>query len=320
MKRLAPVLALLLLSVAAHASTLIVLNKLDSTLSFVDPATSKVISTIPTGEAPHEVQVSADGRIALVANYGTAARAGSTLSVIDVAARKELRRLQLQLIRPHGMYAIGNHIYLTAEDSHVVARYDVVKGVIDATFPTDGKTSHMVLVTAGEKKVYTTNMGSNNVSVLDFSASPTKPAIKLIPTGKGPEGLDFSPDHKQIWVADRADPRLSVIDTTSDKVIRTLATGTLVANRVKFTRDGQHVLISDPASGDVVVLDAVSGKIVKNIRTLREPEGILIAPDGHRAYVACASAQTVQIIDLDKLEVAGVIAVGKGPDGLGWAP
>jgi YVTN family beta-propeller protein len=319
MKRAVLVLALLL-SAAAHASTLLVLNKLDSTLSFVDTATSKVISTIPTGEAPHEVQVSADGRMAIVTNYGTGPKPGSTLSVIDVAARKEIKRLQLQLIRPHGLYAVGNHIYITAEGSHVVARYDVAKGLIDATFATGGETSHMVLVTAGEKKLYTANMGSNNVSVLDFTASPTKPVVKLIPTGKGPEGLDFSPDHKQIWVADRADPSLSIIDTASDTVIRTVTTGTKVANRVKFTRDGKHVLVSDPASSDVVVLDGASGKIVKNIRTLREPEGILIAPDGHHAYVACASAKAVQIIDLDKLEVAGTIAVGKGPDGLGWAP
>src|SRR5260221_3093975 len=134
MKRFALALALLL-SAAARASTLLVLNKLDSTLSFVDPVTSKVISTIPTGEAPHEVQVSADGRIALVANYGTAGRAGSTLSVIDVAARKEIKRLQLQLTRPHGLYAIGHNIYLTAEDSHVVAPYDVARSVIDAPLP-----------------------------------------------------------------------------------------------------------------------------------------------------------------------------------------
>lgn len=319
MKRLALVLVLFL-PVAAHASTLLVLNKLDSTLSFVDTATSKVVATIPTGEAPHEVQVSSDGRIAIVANYGTGPKPGSTLCLIDIAARKELRRIQLQLIRPHGLYAIGDHIYITAEGSKVVARYNVKTGEIDATYGTGAETTHMVLVTAGEKKVYTANMGSNNVSVLDFSASSQKPVLKHIPTGKGPEGMDFSPDHKQIWVADRADPRLSIIDTTSDTVVNTLTTGTKVANRVKFTRDGKHVLVSDPASSDVVVLDAASGKIVKHIATLREPEGILIAPDGHHAYVACASARSVQIIDLDKLQVVGAIAVGNGPDGLGWAP
>ena len=50
----------------AHADTLLVLNKGDSTLSFVDPGTLTVMTSIPTGDTPHEVEVSKDGRIAVV--------------------------------------------------------------------------------------------------------------------------------------------------------------------------------------------------------------------------------------------------------------
>jgi len=69
---------------------LLVLNKSDSTLAIIDPSTLRVVGRVPTGEAPHEVIASADGRFAFVSNYGTGPTPGNTLSVIDIAARKEV--------------------------------------------------------------------------------------------------------------------------------------------------------------------------------------------------------------------------------------
>lgn len=53
---------------------LLVLNKEDATLSIIDPATRKTVAQVPTGEGPHEIAASNDGKFAFVANYG--ARSG----------------------------------------------------------------------------------------------------------------------------------------------------------------------------------------------------------------------------------------------------
>ena len=304
---------------SARADTLLVLNKAEATLMFVDPATLKVVATIPTGEGPHEVQTILDGRMAVVTNYGTGPNPGSTLSLIDVPTRKEIRRLQLPVWRPHGLYSVGDHLYITAEGSRVVVRYDTKRGTIDSYLGTGAEVSHMVVVTADEKKIYTANIGSDSVSVLDLSQAPQKIGLKQIAVGKGPEGIAFSNDGKQLWVAHRADGKLSIIDTATDTVVKTLTLGTKMANRVKFTLHGKYVLVSDPPSGEVLVLDAASGDIVKRIKVLAEPEGILVSPDGRRAFVACAGANKVQVIDLTTLQPGWVFDVGKGPDGLAWA-
>jgi hypothetical protein len=42
-------------------------------------------------------------------------------------------------------------------------------------------------------------------------------------------------------------------------------------------------------------------------------------PDGARAFVAVSARDEVVALDLNKLEIAGKFATGKGPDGLAWA-
>ncbi|HYS52806.1 MAG TPA: YncE family protein [Thermoanaerobaculia bacterium] len=298
---------------------LLVLNKADATLAFVDPVSLQVTSKIPTGNGPHEVAVSTDNKIALVANYGTGPDPGSSVSIVDLAARKELKRLALPLLRPHGVFAIGSHIYFTAEGSRVVARYDVAGGAIDWISGSGANVTHMVVVMPGEKKIYTANIGSDSVSVFDLANAPRAVALKQIAVGKGPEGIDFSPNAKEIWVSHRGDAALSIIDTSTDAVTQTVTTGTKMANRVKFTLDGKRVLISDPPSNQVLVYDATTRQLVKKLDVEKGPSGILIAPDGKRAFVACSEAGKVIVLDLNSLTVTGSVATGNQPDGMAWA-
>ena len=92
-----------------------------------------------------------------------------------------------------------------------------------------------------------------------------------------------------------------------------------MANRVKFTVDGKRVLVSDPPSNQVLVFDAVSRQLLKKIDTEAGPSGILIAPDGVRAFVACSGAGKVQVLDLGTLTITGSVATGNQPDGMAYS-
>jgi YVTN family beta-propeller protein len=69
----------------------------------------------------------------------------------------------------------------------------------------------------------------------------------------------------------------------------------------------------------LAVFEANSRREVKRIKLGRGAAGILMQPDGARAYVACSPDNHVAVIDLKTLEVVSRIETGQGPDGLAWA-
>jgi len=91
------------------------------------------------------------------------------------------------------------------------------------------------------------------------------------------------------------------------------------ANRLKFTLDGKRAFVSSLRGADLAVFDVGTRQDVKRIKLGRGAAGILMQPDGSRAYVACSPDNYVAVIDLKTLEIIGQIDAGQEPDGLAWA-
>ncbi|HTZ90570.1 MAG TPA: YncE family protein [Alloacidobacterium sp.] len=320
--------------------SLLILAKRDQTLAIVDPATLKVLKRVPVGNDPHEVIASTDGRTAYVSNYGFGAY--NTLAVVDLIAQRPLPSIDLGPLRgPHGLTFVGGKTWFTAEGAKVIARYDPATKKVDWVLGTGQNRTHMIYVSPDQQHIFTTNVSSATVSIIDkvtlnppgpppvhagpppsrgpFPGPRTDWNETVVPVGKGSEGFDISPDGKELWVANAQDGTVSIIDIAAKKVTQTLAANVRGANRLKFTLDGKLVLISSLGQPDVTVIDAATHKEVKRIPVGHGSAGILIEPDGARAFVSCSPDDYVAVIDLKSLKVTGHIDAGHEPDGLAWA-
>ena len=324
--------------------SLLALSKRDHTLAIVDPTSLQIIARAPVGPDPHEVIASSDGKTAYVSIYGGGRY--HALSVIDLVAQKALPDIDTGALNgPHGLAFVGRKVWFTAEGAKAIASYDPESTKIDWIMGTGQNRTHMIYVTTDEKEIYTTNVSSGTVSILEKVALPpmgpppgmTPPAGEtpsrpqgavqprmdwnqiVITTGKGDEGFDVSPDGRELWTANSQDGTLSIIDIANRKVTATLDAKVFSANRLKFTPDGKLVLITSLGNGDLVIYDATSRKEFKRVRIGRGAAGILMDSQGNRAFVACSPDNYIAILDLKTLEVTNHINVGGEPDGLAWA-
>jgi YVTN family beta-propeller protein len=262
--------------------------------------------------------------MAFIANYGGGAY--NTISVVDLTKQKALPRIDLGALRgPHGLAFAAGKVYFTAEINKVIGRYDPVADKIDWILGTGQNRTHMIAVSSAMDHIFTSNVNSGTISIIERTAGPAgEDAIDwnetVIDTGRGTEGFDISPDGKELWSAAADDGTISIIDLAAKKRVLTLPANVKGANRLKFTTDGKLVFVSSlSGGGGLAVFEASSRREVKRVNVGHGAAGILMQPDGMRAYVACSPDNYVVAIDLKTLEVTGRINAGQQPDGLAWA-
>lgn len=291
-------------------------------LAYLNTTTGEVVSRVPVGREPHEVAISTDGKYALTANTGANSNPGNTLSLIDVATRKELRRVNIApLMSPHGVWYQDGRFYFTAEGTRSIGAYDPEKDHLVWIMGTGQDTTHNLVVSKDGKLIFTANRGSNTVSVFERTGVPqsyNEWRSTLIPVCRSPQGLDLSPDGKELWVGCRGSNEMAVISAAEKKVITMFPTQTGQLARVRFTPDGKRVLAADLGKGELSIWEAATHKELKRLKLGSYAEGILITPDGKRAFIGVTTDDNVAEINLDTMELTRRFYTGQSPDGMAW--
>lgn len=318
------------------ADTLVVLNKSEASASLIDLDSGEEVARVATGEGPHEVAVSPDGRTAVVGNYGTRENPGKSLTVIEVESARAVKTIDLgDYSRPHGIefFGDGKRVAVTAEAQKALIVVDVAEGAVVQAVETAQDVSHMVALTPDEQRAFVANIGSGSISVIDLG---TGERIANVRTGDGAEGICVTPDGRHVWVTNRGADSVSVVDAQTLEVVKTLPSASFPI-RAKATPDGKWVLVTNARSDELAVFDAGKMEEHRRIKMALKAEdasgrlfgdafgessvpiGVLVSPDGARAYVAHANSDVISIVDLNTWEIAGHVRGGKEPDGLGYS-
>lgn len=325
-------LALLLVAATPRAGeargVLLVGNKSEQSMHALDLASGARVAEFETGIGPHEIEVSPDQRTIVVADYG-AAQSGNTLTVVDWPSRKRVRTIDLgRHARPHGMrfLADGRRLVVTTEGSGSLTEVDIVEGKVLRAIKVGDGMPHMVATSPGGDRAYVTQLGGGVLSVIDLR-NGTK--LADIATGPGAEGVAVTRDGKEIWVGNRADDSVSVIDAESLQVIATLASKGFPI-RVTFTPDDRHALVTNAKAATLAVFERSTRRQVASV-VLDEsgasykpsllgnsalPIGARVDPDGRRVYVAISGGDQVAVIDTRSWRVVARWDSGREPDAL----
>lgn len=308
----------LLLGVAgpAAAETLLIGNKGEDTVSFVDLASGRERAKVATGRAPHEIAVSPDGRQAAVVAYG-----GTTVDIFDVRSARLVKRIDIAPnAAPHGIVWLSNgRLAVAAEKSKTVAIVDPRRGTVEAV-ATDQPGSHMIAVSPDQRLAYVANIMGGTVSIIDLRR---KTKVADIAVGGYPEGLAVTRDGKYLWVGNDAAPGVRIVDLATRQTVATLPTDS-IAVRVAISPDGRTAAVSNMASGTLNLFDVAARKPLRTITVSGERAAIQItiafSRDGGRLFVAETGRDTVAEVDIAAGTVLRRIAAGKNGDGLGIAP
>lgn len=297
---------------------LLVANKHSDTLSYINPETLTVEQTITVGHNPHELTITPDQRFMYLSNY---AKPGDTISVVDLAARRHIKQINTgEVVQIHGatMAPDGKNAYFTAGQTGFVVEVDTATHEMTRAIPTHGKISHMVLVSPDNKRLYTANIETENVSVIDRASGEL---ITQIQCEKGAEGMAFTPDGKYLWVANQSGGSMSIIDLATHTVVERFDVPGMPV-RIRFNKDGTRAYVpSWTPEGELIVIDVPARKEIKRIKVGGFAIGVELSPDEKRAYVGCENIDGLHVVNTETLEVEAKIDTGDGPDPMAmWFP
>ena len=301
---------------------LLVGEKSGALMAIVNPSSLEVIARVPANANPHEVAT--DGTYAYVSN----SRADA-ITVIDLARQQQVDGIDLRPMGEiHSLQVVAGQLYFANQTARTISRYDPGSKRIEWVLGTGIPRSHMLTVSGDASKIFVTSTSAGVVGIIEqLPVSGQPPAagrardwtISIIPTGPRAEGLDLSPDGRELWVNNVNDSTISVIDVASRREAAKIELPTTFSNRLKFTPDGRYVFVSDLRGEELLILEAATRREARRIDVGGGTEGLLMSPDGTRAFAAVSPEGKVAVIDIGTLRVVGEITGLNNPDGMAWA-
>ena len=129
----------------------------------------------------------------------------------------------------------------------------------------------------------------------------------------------MAPTGLEVYVANKGDNTLSVINTVTKTVVATL-TGLSAPLGVATSRDSVRLYVANSGANTVSVIDTVTRTVIATMPVGTTPWGVAASPDGHQVYVANNGSDNVSVIDTSTNTVTDTIAVGHQPTGVAVTP
>lgn len=335
MRVLASLLLVVLQTAPARspADVLLVIDGSSRILLF-DAKSGAAIGNAAAGGVAHEVEVTADGSTAVVSNSGESGDPGRTLTLVDIDRRTAAGTVDLgEGTRPHGLEALPDgRVLVVAPGTKELLVVDPKARSVVARIPTGLVGSRLVAATPDASRAFVTSVRAGAGSVTAIDLRPPR-VLRDIVTGAGADGVDVTPDGREVWIVNSEANNISVLEARELGLVARVPAPRL-PTRVKITPDGRYALVACTESGDVAVFDIASRKEVKRIPIAREalqrerahlargmpelpqPISLLIEPDGSHAWVASAHSSVVCHLDLRNLYVSGSLNAGRDPGAL----
>ncbi len=138
---------------------------------------------------------------------------------------------------------------------------------------------------------------------------------------RSPVSLAVYQGGKRLVTANQTSGSVSLVDTTSRKVLHELPTGDKPAG-IAVTADGKTAVVSHWYGYDVAVLkiEGDSLSVLGRIEVGPEPRGVAISNDSKSAYVAVGVSDEIVRIDLSGLKISGRVTVGREPRSISISP
>jgi YVTN family beta-propeller protein len=254
-----------------------VAQDLGDQLTLIDPSTGKQGKTIHVDD-PYNMYYTPDGKYAIVM-----AEREKRIDFRDAQTMEVVNKVDVgcEGVNHADFSPDGRYMIATCEFSSELLKIDVPgqKVISKIKLLPHGMPQDCRLSSDG-KVFYVANMDADGVHVIDGDAFKQ---INFIKTGKGAHGEYFSRDGKYMYISNRGEGTISLLDTATRKLTgKWTIPGGGSPDMGGVSPDGKQLWLSGRYNSEVYVIDTVDGKLIGRIKVGKGPHGLCIYPQPGR--------------------------------------
>lgn len=289
----------------ALATTAVVLNSDDDSLSVIDSDSYKEISRTHIGRGPHHLIQTPDGRTLIIAMSGS-----NELVMIDRTTGVEKQRITAsdpyQIgFSPDGKFFVAASIRLDRIDIYDGSTFQLLHRLPAATMPSHIAFSH------DSKTVFVTLQGTSGLISIDLASGKINWTVQV---GRQPAGIITRPGGT-LLVGIMGSDYIAEVDPTNGNVIRKIQTGN-GAHNFLASADGKTLYVTNRVAGTISVLDANTLAVTSTLKAPGGPDDMAMSPDGHELWVTGRWHAWVDVIELASGVLKTSVPVGRSPHGI----
>ncbi len=254
-----------------------ILNDLGDSVTHLDPATGKKGETIPVKD-PYNMYFTPDGKFAIVV-----AEAQARLNFSDPDTLKLIDSVKVPCkgVDHMDFTSDGRFLIASCEFSATLVKVDVAAHKLVGTLMLEeGGMPQDVKVSPDGKTFYVADMHANGIYMIEPDSFKR---VGFLPTGKGTHGLYVSRDSKSMYVSNRLEGSVSVIDLATQKEsAKWKIPGGGSPDMGGVSADGKVLWLSGRYNADVYAFDTETGKLLARIKVGKGPHGLCVYPQPGR--------------------------------------
>jgi DNA-binding beta-propeller fold protein YncE len=253
-------------------------------------------------------KLAAASGLAFVVNSG-----GASISLVDMSAEKELRRIPV-LREPHHLVLSPDGKSLLVGDTvaNEVLFLDPATGALQKRMPVADP--YQLGFSPNGRFLVVNGLARNQIDVYDAASMQL---LKRFPAASMPSHLDYAPDSSRVFVSLQGTDSMMAIDLGKLATLWTEKVGKTPAG--VLWHEGK-VLVADMGTDYVAVVDPADGHVINRIHTGKGAHNLFLSPDRKIIWVNNRVGGTTTSLDASTLAPIRSYAIPGGPDDIAFAP
>lgn len=267
-------------------------------------------SSIAVGDLPLGMDVSPDGKFAVIVNSG---ESGATISVVDIV-KKEVTKTVPMASLWNGVRFLHHHneFYVTTGNQNSVIHFVLRNGnpepvdtiLLGKKFPAENISPTGLDVSQDDSTLFVVTKGNNSVYKIDYTRNTILSSLKL-----NHELYSCLYDNARniLFASEWGGSEIAMIATDSLRLMGTIPVGDHPTEMTE-TKNGKRLFVANANNNTVSVIDIGAGKVIETISTALSPDAlngstpnsVALAADDKLLFVANADNNCLAVIDVSK--------------------